>query len=410
MAYIAYVGSFDPFHLGHLEAAIKSIECVENCKALVFIPNNPRHGKPGRSPLQFRAYLMSHLFPVYNNQNWMADLSMVPPYKMIVDTSSVNVILQKLRETGDKIVGICGSDVVSNKKEPKWKPDKWIILEREGDVLPISMDSFYGIPCRLVRHNETKRQYISSSKIRDGSLKLVNAIPKAILAYYSGHNQRKLGFSNHVVDTWIEEELEGEYFVKELCSEEFIDEIVEPMKEWCKNVPDDIVRSPKFIKSDGSKIYITLLKDHVTLWDMMINDHPKTNIYMIEFFKRLNNLHSSGLPISHGDINPSNVMCDMSSSTPSIALCDFDKIKPNNKEAPIDTNLREWYQFWASIKYFSNIYGVQIPENRVNLWKELGQTHYKYQFRFSEGQRRDAEQVWIQKEKREFKPIDLSQI
>ena len=93
-------------------------------------------------------------------------------------------------------------------------------------------------------------------------------------------------------------------------------------------------------------------------------------------------------------MNPCNVLCGPNME---IVICDFGKTRIIKS---FDKNLREWYQFWASIRYFASFYGIDVPKDRTDYWLTLGEKHYTYQFRFSENDRNRVENEWIQKEKR----------
>ncbi len=165
MSYIVYVGSFDPFHLGHLETAMKGLEYIEKnniseVNKLVFVPNNPRKGKSDRSPLHRRLYYMSKLFPIYDNFACLDDDN-DDKNTMIIDNRPVDIILNNIRDKNKENIGICGSDIVLLGKQPKLKPDRWIIFERNNLNISNNMNNFYDIPCNVIGSDKTKYQHIS---------------------------------------------------------------------------------------------------------------------------------------------------------------------------------------------------------------------------------------------------------
>ena len=445
MSYIVYVGSFDPFHLGHLEAAVLGLEYIKkytisDVKALVFVPNNPRKGKSNRSPLHRRLFLMSKLFPIYKcgyggcattpmvlgsknqgsnplcgspfklslkrkllcnlkcNSDWLEDTHMIPSNKMIIDNRSADIVLKnkkelltKFRDKNKEIIGICGSDIVLLGKPPKWSPDRWLIFERNNLSIP-NMKYVIGL-------DKTKYQHISSSDIRNLNIELKNAlpieilevyIPNQILTHLSDVPLVPMGFDKDVKNNLID----GKYFIKEMKTEESLNKIIKNNNLWKKYVTYDIVRSPKIIKIDklNLKIYLEYVDNYITLWDMIIIDHPKIEIYMIEFLKILNNLHHMDLPIIHGDMNPSNILCNVNDSTYlEIVILDFGK---TCKSGSYYRNLREWYQFWSSITYFSKLYGVEISHDKIKKWKKLGKIYYTYQYNFNNNQKNQIKNIW----------------
>ncbi len=121
-----YVGSFDPFHLGHKEVVDIAINY---CDTLLILPNNPNKGKPLRSHLDHRINMI--------NQSLTPIGGKMPNNIMVLD-SDVNEAVNSLDTLYPSCikVGIIGYDQVENllakNKTPKLDADEWLVIPRSN--------------------------------------------------------------------------------------------------------------------------------------------------------------------------------------------------------------------------------------------------------------------------------------
>lgn len=112
-----YVGSFDPFHIGHLEAAKIALNYVHQ---VIIVPNNPNKSKSQRTDLK-------HRLPIIQ-------LSIVDEPNIIVTDEDVNTLNDKLYDN-HHVIGIIGSDQC--RKKPKTRVHEWLIVPRVGYKTPV---------------------------------------------------------------------------------------------------------------------------------------------------------------------------------------------------------------------------------------------------------------------------------
>lgn len=106
-----FVGSADPFHIGHLEIANIICKLVDY---LLIVPNNPNKNKPDRSELKHRlAIIKTYTFP--NN--------------VYVCSEDVKDITKELINKKCNMYGIIGSDQLGSKLHIP--PDKWFVVPRD---------------------------------------------------------------------------------------------------------------------------------------------------------------------------------------------------------------------------------------------------------------------------------------
>ena len=96
-----YIGSFDPFHNGHLEVISLALHYVNRIIIIVSTNKNKI-----QTPILIRYQMVKYLFHDSPNIDVTIDLE-----KYLLPTN----------------IGIIGSDII---KPPKWNPEQWIIVER----------------------------------------------------------------------------------------------------------------------------------------------------------------------------------------------------------------------------------------------------------------------------------------
>lgn len=113
-----YVGSFDPFHIGHYEV----VSVLHNFLDKIYIlPNNPNKGKPLRTNLDLRIHIIKLSFLLGSLK------------KVIIETTQCDEFMKSVPSNIIK-VGILGSDqyenLISNNQKPKLQVDEWYIVPR----------------------------------------------------------------------------------------------------------------------------------------------------------------------------------------------------------------------------------------------------------------------------------------
>jgi cytidyltransferase-like protein len=107
-----YVGSFDPFHIGHFEVVQVALQYVDE---VIIIPNNPNKNKPFRTNLKHRLRIIQ--LSLNNNNS-----------KIRVTNEDITTLNSKLY-TNQHLVGLIGNDQCH--KEPKTKVHQWLIIPRD---------------------------------------------------------------------------------------------------------------------------------------------------------------------------------------------------------------------------------------------------------------------------------------
>lgn len=138
-----YVGSFDPFHKGHLEAVNVSLKYVDK---VIIVPNNPNKTKIHRTELMHR----------YN----MIQLSIKDDRIILTDEDVVT--LNDRLYNNNYTVGIIGIDQCG--KQPKLKVNEWLIVPRSG--YNIINDINWSVHTRIMDVSQFRYQEGSSTDIR----------------------------------------------------------------------------------------------------------------------------------------------------------------------------------------------------------------------------------------------------
>lgn len=186
-----YVGSFDPFHYGHLEVVTEMLKYVDIIKIL---PNVPNKHKPTRSDLNHRIAMINLTLDDYiykdrvvvvsdNCDSYVESISSDKYIHMGLNPSSMEVDYVK--------IGFLGSDVyntlVKSCKCPILNVNMWYIIPRIGtDVNEIAM---WDVPVTFLPQIDFKYQHISSTLIRKLMFKNVtfknikNMISESVFEY-----------------------------------------------------------------------------------------------------------------------------------------------------------------------------------------------------------------------------------
>ena len=262
------------------------------------------------------------------------------------------------------------------------------------------------IPCTLIPRNETQYQHISSTLVREGSSeKYAEYMPANVAHIY--HHPYTSGLSEMKIGNWI---IDNE-FVRELITQDDATDYAGRVKLWNEYVPQDIIKSPRFIKQNGRRVHISLFKNYKTMMDYILEDHEDLDLLMELFVKKLRQIHNCGHPLQilHGDMNPTNVIvfkniCEpkvqcalehsvsvkrlmksrplVGTSTYSFGIVDFDKVKTISSDQ-LDLHLREWYQLFGSIRFFTVRHGIDFPNQRIAEWIKTLSKYYFLQKDFT---------------------------
>ena len=137
-----YVGSFDPFHIGHYEVAKVALQYVDK---VIIVPNNPCKSKIYRTDLHHRIQMIK--LSIHNNP------------QILVSDESITTLNDVLYDRY-YCVGLIGNDQCH--KEPKTKVHEWIIVDRVPNNTKVS----WSVPTRLLPKELFYEQNGSSTNIR----------------------------------------------------------------------------------------------------------------------------------------------------------------------------------------------------------------------------------------------------
>lgn len=344
---IVYVGSFDPFHLGHLEALTITRELYPGCPTII-LPNNPCKTKPHRRPLLYRAHALSFMFPLFTDFTWLnsAEIS--------VDTRPADTVLSKLC---GNIIGIIGSDILV--RHPKWLPNRWIIFERNGYPVNLPL-TFYGVQYTIVPLAHTRYQYISSTAIRtSGDASLLphimrerGAIDYTLKCNFQTLNQKVT--HHHIEET---------AFVKTCIDSDFVALYCNKSALW-NSITNNPFVSATVLKIDGMNIHESLILNCRPILDVLTDNNVR------KFFDYLSTLHrvmrDCQTYILHGDMSVMNILV---LDDGRLAVIDYDKVR----ECAAEELVRDYNQFLSSIRFYSQRYGLEYD---MDHWNHIGEEIY----------------------------------
>ena len=170
-----FVGSFDPFHIGHFE--IVDI-CLKNnyVDKVAILANNPNKSKPDRLDVLHRINMIKLYIGSSGNDNNDNNNNI-----MIID-EDCNTYVNNL-DKGIIKIGIIGSDQCF--KKPKLNANRWIIIPRNNNILKDLNwnEEIVYLPAKLF-----KNQQGSSTMIRKDTLINHKLINNNVLEYIQKHN------------------------------------------------------------------------------------------------------------------------------------------------------------------------------------------------------------------------------
>lgn len=195
-----YVGSFDPFHIGHLEVCQVVLKYVDK---ILIIPNNPNKSKPLRTDLHHRLEIIK--------------LMISDETRIEVTNEEVNILNERLYKD-NHLIGIIGDDVIH--KEPKMKVHEYLIVPRTSQNIDIN----WSVPITLLPKELFKKQDHSSTEIRRNIM---------------GNNYSTKLLNQKVIDYIIFNEL---YSLESFCRKKYPDKQFFKYKPLVYHViPDQIV-------------------------------------------------------------------------------------------------------------------------------------------------------------------------
>lgn len=165
-----YSGSFDPFHIGHLEVANISLEYVD---FVLIVPNNPNKGKPLRLELHHRISMINKMIDgndkLFVINDHIDDIKNILPKHFIV-------------------YGILGNEYINVATNPKlghYNVDEWLIAPRYAtsnkkksnniNYLPYDLFKIHGASSTIVRNCIFNKQYeIAKTYINQSSFDYIN--------------------------------------------------------------------------------------------------------------------------------------------------------------------------------------------------------------------------------------------
>lgn len=120
-----YVGSFDPFHIGHLEVIQIALNYVDK---IIIVPNNPNKDKIFRSNLYQRLHIIElSIEPLLGTLKVLGNDSRITVTDESIDTLDLY--------DNYHLIGLIGVDQCH--KEPKTKVHEWLIVPRTNYQLPV---------------------------------------------------------------------------------------------------------------------------------------------------------------------------------------------------------------------------------------------------------------------------------
>lgn len=144
-----YVGTFDPFHVGHMEVVEWASRQFKHVLVCPF--DNPK--KTPTSPLSRRFEILTLILA---KQDFCHE---------IIHHSNLESTLKELKAQGKRVVGIIGSDVASRQPR-KVDYDECVIIPREGEEAKPDPQQ-WTIPWKLADASEFLSQYASSTMLRE---------------------------------------------------------------------------------------------------------------------------------------------------------------------------------------------------------------------------------------------------
>lgn len=357
---LVFIGSFDPVHRGHIEAAEKALERCPSARNVVFLPNNTRKGKPGRAPLPLRAHWLSFWMPLHNTLRWLGNAE----DKLVCDTRDCDRVLSEIKAAGYRIVGLVGSDI---DKQPKWLADEWIIVERVG--VPFS-DVFKeiesaGIPVCRIPAAECQWQHLSSSQIRKECAS-ENALHKSMEPFVKKRFQGTTLSSNTIAHE--KQTIDGQNAFKIT----FVDAYV--ASTAVKNVAiltqdDHVTRLFKVatvLRTNDKEVFFSFMEGQ-TLFELLtdflelrIDETTFMRIFTAAFRKVQSYYHSPSVTFPryfHTDPSIKNILFDNANFT--FALVDYEKVRWLTEQSQVE---KYYCRFLSSAEFYMVLHGFEASE------------------------------------------------
>lgn len=172
-----YSGSFDPFHVGHLEI-VKVLLDNNYVDVVIIIPNNPNKSKPLRTELKYRVDIIEKSIANVKNAYVVYD--------------DVDTVRDKIATTihNNRLYSVMGDDqykeLCEENKIPKLLVDEWFIVPRHNHNIANNNKKWVKVTClpkKLFCNQEWSSTYIRENIMNNKSYVLQYCLDEKILKH-----------------------------------------------------------------------------------------------------------------------------------------------------------------------------------------------------------------------------------